>query len=363
VEQLVIAGSLRRRRETVGDLDLLATSKEPAKVLANFTALPGVLEVRSHGDTMSTVLHTPGIQVDLRVVDPASFGAALQYFTGSKDHNVHLRTIARDRGLKVNEYGVFRDTERVAGSTEEEVYACLGLPLIPPEIRENRGEIEAAAAGRLPQLVEPSQLRGDLHLHLPEKGADAGIGPWREVASALGYSFLGAVVEESSRAEEHVARLIEARNSSSGVRLLVGLERPLDSKEPVPKGVEYLLVRPGSAPGATTPELPTLLGHLEAEEAGEERTLSIDHALKAGWPIEAGPRPERTSLDSGALRSLAGRGARFHASARAERSTELTRIAVSLGLLRRAGVERGQLLEELPERTSPARPKAARARP
>ncbi|MCI4364108.1 MAG: type-X family DNA polymerase, partial [Thermoplasmata archaeon] len=123
VEQLVIAGSLRRRRETVGDLDLLATSKEPAKVLANFTALPGVLEVRSHGDTMSTVLHTPGIQVDLRVVDPASFGAALQYFTGSKDHNVHLRTIARDRGLKVNEYGVFRDTERVAGSTEEEVYA------------------------------------------------------------------------------------------------------------------------------------------------------------------------------------------------------------------------------------------------
>ncbi|MCI4342221.1 MAG: helix-hairpin-helix domain-containing protein, partial [Thermoplasmata archaeon] len=191
VDELVVAGSLRRSRETVGDLDLLAISREPAKVFASFLALPGLLEVRSKGDTKSTILLAPGIQVDLRVLEPESFGAALQYFTGSKDHNVHLRTLAREKGLKVNEYGVFREEERVAGRTEEEVYAALGLAPIPPEIRENHGEVEAAAAGQVPTLFERSSLRTDLHLHLPLQGEDAALAPWAERALGLGYSELG----------------------------------------------------------------------------------------------------------------------------------------------------------------------------
>jgi DNA polymerase/3'-5' exonuclease PolX len=362
VEQLVLAGSLRRRRETVGDLDLLATSKEPAKVLANFTSLPGVLEVRSHGATKSTVLHAPGIQVDLQVVDPASFGAALQYFTGSKDHNVHLRTIARDRGLKVNEYGVFRENERVAGSTEEEVYAALGLPFIPPEIRENHGEIEAAAAGTLPRLVDASQLRGDLHLHLPEQGEDASLEPWIAKAKSLGYAFLGVVLEETPRVGEQLARLQPEAKSApvAGLTIRFGLERSLGATAAVPDGFEFLVLRPGGGKLPSKPALPFLLGHLEADEVGEEPAAALEQAVAGGWPIEAGPRPERSSLDSGALRSLAGKGAHFVASARAERSRELARIAVSLGLLRRGAVDGGQLLAELPPPPAANRPRGGR---
>jgi hypothetical protein len=310
------------------------------------------------------VLHAPGIQVDLQVVDPASFGAALQYFTGSKDHNVHLRTIARDRGLKVNEYGVFRGDERVAGTTEEEVYAALGLPFIPPEIRENHGEIEAAAAGTLPRLVDASQLRGDLHLHLPEQGEDASLEPWIGKAKSLGYAFLGVVLEENPRVAEQLGRLQQAAKTApehpAGVAIRFGLERPMGATTAVPDGFEFLVLRPGGGKLPSKPALPFLLGHLEAEEVGEERAAALEQAAAGGWPIEVGPRSERSSLDSGALRSLAGKGAHFVASARAERSRELARIAVSLGLLRRGAVEGGQLLAELPLHPAANRPRGGR---
>ncbi len=151
VRAIAVAGSFRRARETVGDLDILVTSEEPEKVFDAFSRLPAVGEVRLRGPTKETVVLRSGLQVDLRVVEPEAFGAALQYFTGSKDHNVRLRSLARDHGLKVNEYGVYRGEERIAGRTEEEVYRALGLSLIPPELREDRGEIAAAAAGPLPR--------------------------------------------------------------------------------------------------------------------------------------------------------------------------------------------------------------------
>ncbi|MCI4347588.1 MAG: helix-hairpin-helix domain-containing protein, partial [Thermoplasmata archaeon] len=168
VQDITAAGSLRRCRESVGDLDILATSARPPETIAVFTGLAGVRSILLQGDTKATVIHEPGIQIDLRVVEPSSFGAALQYFTGSKDHNIHLRSLARDRGLKINEYGVVRGEERVAGVTETEVYDSLGLALIPPEIRENQGEIEAAQAHQLPALISVDQLRGELHRHLPD---------------------------------------------------------------------------------------------------------------------------------------------------------------------------------------------------
>ena len=149
VERLEIAGSLRRMRETVKDIDLLVTSTEPARVIETLTTLPSVTEVIVRGPTKTSVRHQDGLQIDLRVVEPAAFGAALQYFTGSKDHNVRVREIASRRGLRISEYGVFdeRTGDRVAGATEEEVYATVGLPWIPPELRENQGEIEAAREG------------------------------------------------------------------------------------------------------------------------------------------------------------------------------------------------------------------------
>src|SRR5262249_60056203 len=163
VRKIEVAGSLRRRVETVGDIDILATSDRPDTVMQRFASLPQVREVIARGETKCSVLDREGIQVDLRVVEPGAFGAALQYFTGSKAHNIRLRELGVRRKLKINEYGVFDEAgSRLAGGSEEELYAALGLPWIPPEIREDCGEIEEALAGSLPRLVETSDIKGDL---------------------------------------------------------------------------------------------------------------------------------------------------------------------------------------------------------
>ncbi len=167
VHELTLAGSLRRWKETVKDIDILATSEEPEKVMNAFVHLPMVREVLMHGPTKSSVVVAEGIQVDLRVAEEASFGAALAYFTGSKSHNIRLREMAVKAGMKINEYGIFRekDDRRLGGEKEEDVYRLLGLPHIPPELREDTGEIEAAIEGRLPKLLELGDIKGDLHVH------------------------------------------------------------------------------------------------------------------------------------------------------------------------------------------------------
>jgi DNA polymerase (family 10) len=162
VEEVAIAGSLRRRRETIGDMDFLVVAADPKPAIAAFTALPDVIEVHASGSTKSSVRLAIGMDADLRVVAAESFGAALQYFTGSKDHGLACRKIAIEKGLKLNEYGVFRGGRKIAGRTEEEVYRALGLPWIAPELREDRGEIAAAERGTLPRLLEYGALRGDL---------------------------------------------------------------------------------------------------------------------------------------------------------------------------------------------------------
>ncbi|CAG1007127.1 partial DNA polymerase/3'-5' exonuclease PolX, partial [Burkholderiales bacterium] len=162
VNQVVVAGSFRRMRETVGDLDILVTAAKDSPVMQRFTAYDEVAEVFSSGETRASVLLKSGLQVDLRVVAQQSYGAALHYFTGSKAHNIAIRRIAQQQGLKINEYGVFRGAQRIAGDSEESVYRAVGLPYIPPDLREDRGEIEAARGGRLPKLLELSDLKGDL---------------------------------------------------------------------------------------------------------------------------------------------------------------------------------------------------------
>ncbi|HXF04892.1 MAG TPA: DNA polymerase/3'-5' exonuclease PolX [Blastocatellia bacterium] len=164
VEMIEIAGSIRRRKETVGDADLLVVSRRPGPVMDFFVAQPEVLHVQAKGETKTSVKLKNGMDVDLRVVERESFGAALQYFTGSKDHNIELRRIAEKKGWKLNEYGLFKGRRRIAGRTEEEIYDALGLSYIPPELRENQGEIEAAREGRLPRLIPYGSLRGDLQV-------------------------------------------------------------------------------------------------------------------------------------------------------------------------------------------------------
>lgn len=196
VQQIVVAGSFRRRRETVGDLDILVTAEDGPAVIDYFTRYDEVASILAKGPTRSTVVLKAGIQVDVRVVPEESYGAALHYFTGSKAHNIAIRKLAQDRGLKLNEYGIFRGESRVGGSTEEQVFAAVGLPYIVPELRENRGEIEAAREGRLPRLLQVDDIRGELHAHTKASDGKNSLVEMVEAARALGYEYI-AITDHS----------------------------------------------------------------------------------------------------------------------------------------------------------------------
>ena len=190
VRDAVVAGSFRRMRETVGDLDFLVTSEDPGPVVERLVGYGEVDRILASGPTKASVVLRTGLQVDLRVLPQISFGAALVYFTGSKPHNIALRRLAQEKGLKINEYGVFRGKERIAGSSEESVYRALGLAPIPPELREDRGEIQAAARGPLPELVALSDLRGDLHARAPGTGVINGVAGLARAARDRGFAYL-----------------------------------------------------------------------------------------------------------------------------------------------------------------------------
>jgi DNA polymerase (family X) len=190
VDRAEIAGSLRRRRETIGDLDVLIQSKDSSGALQEISRRPIVRQVLGVGDTKATVIIEGGIQVDVRAVPADSFGAALQYFTGSKQHNIHLRTLAQKAGLKLNEYGVFREEARLGGKEESDIYRLMKMAIMPPELREDRGEIEAALAGRLPALIELNDLRGDLHAHTVWSDGKSTSEEMVERAARLGYEYI-----------------------------------------------------------------------------------------------------------------------------------------------------------------------------
>jgi DNA polymerase (family 10) len=192
------AGSYRRGRDTIGDVDLLVVSAEHAPPMDALVSYPGVAQVLARGETKVSVRLASGLQVDLRVVPEESFGAALQYFTGSKEHNVALRGMAKSRGLKINEYGVFRGEERIAGASEEEVYAALELPCFPPEIREGRFEFDWAAAGALPRLVELGDMVGDLHMHTTDTDGKATLAEMVAAARERGLRYI-AITDHSKR--------------------------------------------------------------------------------------------------------------------------------------------------------------------
>ncbi|MBS0586630.1 MAG: DNA polymerase/3'-5' exonuclease PolX [Proteobacteria bacterium] len=198
VARVTVAGSYRRMRETVGDLDIVAAASVSSPVVQRFTSYDEVTEILSAGSTRASVILKCGLQVDLRVVKEECYGAALHYFTGSKAHNIAIRRMAQQSGLKINEYGVFRNDTRIAGETEGSVYAAVGLSYIPPELRENRGEIAVAKAGRLPRLVEQSDLRGDLHVHTKATDGHNSLREMAQAGLANGFEYL-AITEHSRR--------------------------------------------------------------------------------------------------------------------------------------------------------------------
>ena len=234
VSKVEVAGSYRRSRETVGDLDILVIARHGRSVIEHFVSYDEVENVLSSGTTRATVILRSGLQVDLRVVAAVSYGAALYYFTGSRSHNIAVRSIARRQGLKINEYGVFRNDKRIAGKTEEEVFQSIGLPYIPPELRENRGEIEAARAGLLPTLVKTADLRGDLHSHTRASDGHESIQAMAKAAKGLGLEYL-AITDHSKRltvahgldSKRLLTQIesVEAFNAGNhGITLLKGIE-------------------------------------------------------------------------------------------------------------------------------------------
>jgi DNA polymerase (family 10) len=189
INQLAIAGSARRRRETIGDIDILVEATDSKQVMDTFVSLRDVSSVSAHGETKSSVRLSSGIQVDLRVLPKDSFGAGLQYFTGNIDHNVKLRAIAQKKGLRLNEYGLFKDDKKIAGADESGIYKTLGMELIPPELREDKGEIEAAQNKTLPVLIELKDIRGDLHSHTDQSDGKNTIEEMLDVAQARNYEY------------------------------------------------------------------------------------------------------------------------------------------------------------------------------
>jgi DNA polymerase (family 10) len=236
VKRISTAGSLRRLKETIGDIDILSEGTDGEEIVKKFTSLPSVERVLASGETKGSIIVEGGTQVDLRVVEPGSYGAALQYFTGSKDHNVKLREIAKKQGLKINEYGVFRGESRIGGKNEEEIYKAVGIPMMAPELREDRGEIEAAIDGTLPNLVSSADIKGDLHVHSVYSDGSDSITAIAEKGISIGYGFV-AICDHSKSARyaggmneaallKQIAeiRKVNLRLKGKGFQLLAGVE-------------------------------------------------------------------------------------------------------------------------------------------
>lgn len=234
VSQVIAAGSCRRRKETCGDLDILAVAEDSAAIMDKLAKQQSVQKVLARGETKQSVVLAGGLQLDLRVVPEESYGAALVYFTGSKEHNIVLRRMAQDRGLKLNEWGIFRGEKSVAGRTEEDVYAAVDLPWIPPELRENRGEFELAEHGKLPKLLELKDIQGDLHMHTTASDGTASILEMAEAAKARGLKYI-AITDHSKRVSmahgldaerlrAHWKEIRKVRDQIKGIEILCGIE-------------------------------------------------------------------------------------------------------------------------------------------
>ncbi|MBK1633219.1 DNA polymerase III [Thiohalocapsa halophila] len=243
VDQVTIAGSFRRRKETVGDLDILVTAAEGTSVMERFTGYDEVSEVVSQGETRATVLLRAGLQVDLRLVPAAAYGAALHYFTGAKAHNIAVRRLGVQRDLKINEYGVFHGDERVGGRTEQEVYDAVDLPFIEPELREDRGEIEAAQEDRLPALIGLDDIRGDLHAHTKASDGHDSLRQMAEAAAERGYAYL-AITDHSQHVT--VAHGLDPQRMAAQIDAVDALNEELDGRIRVLKAVELDILADGS---------------------------------------------------------------------------------------------------------------------
>ena len=384
VERLSLAGSIRRMRDTIADIDIVAATLAPDAVMNTFVTLPQAARVLSRGPTRSSIiLGRAGVQCDVRAVEPASYGAALQYFTGSKDHNVQLREMGVRRGLRINEYGVFRvpSEEKIGGRTEEDVYGALDLPWIPPEIREGQGEIDLAQRRALPRLVAVEDIRGDLHAHTTwSDGADTAEAIAR-AAKARGYEYVcitdhsqslkfagGVTIEDLATHARAVAEL----SDRLGIRVLIGTEADiladgsLDYPDDVLKTLDVVIgsihTRLKMSPAEMTRRVITamqnphldILGHPTGRLVGERPPMDmdmeavVDAACTTETVLEINASPERLDLRDTHVRLARDRGALLEIGTDAHRKAHFAYIDYGVGTARRGWVEPDRVINTWP---------------
>jgi len=375
---LEVAGSFRRKKETVGDIDILATAKDFSEVIRHFIRYPKIKEVISAGSTRSSVILENDLQVDLRSVDDESYGSALHYFTGSKAHNIAVRRLAMELGLKINEYGVFRGEERIAGRTEEEVYEAVGLCYIEPELREDRGEIEACKEGKLPKLIQLRDIRGDLHLHTRYSDGSSSIEEMALAAKEMGYEYI-ALTDHSRRLSvargmdgkrirqelEEIERLNERMD---GITLLKGMEvdiledGTLDMEDEVLRELDVVLGAIHSRFNLSK-ELQTarilkafdnpyvnILAHPTGRLIDERPPMDLDFekvflaAKERGIAMEINAQPDRLDLDDIHVKMAKEMGVRFCINSDAHNSLSLHYMEYGVNQARRGWCEKEDVI-------------------
>jgi DNA polymerase (family X) len=386
IEKIAAAGSLRRGKDTIGDLDLLVTGPGAADALERFVQHPKAHTVLGKGPNKASIQYgLDGLQVDLRALPHESYGAAMQYFTGSKEHNILLRSRALKLGVTLNEYGLFRldDEQRVAGETEEEVYAALGLAWIPPELRENCGEIEAALEGRLPQLIQLSDIRGDLHMHTTETDGRATLEEMSEAARALGYEYI-AITDHSKalamangldekRAVAFAKQVRDLNRNGLSLRVFSGLEcdirrdGAMDLAEDALAELDIVIGSVHSHMNLEAAEMtdrlmralesPSLrvMGHPTGRILLNRDPFPFDferiaaEAVRRDVYLEINGSPERLDLGSNMIRTAKALGAKFAISTDAHQTKHLG-INMPFGVLtaRRGWLEPRDVLNALP---------------
>ena len=384
IGQIEVAGSYRRRRETIGDLDIVVTSdgKDSAKVMDRFVTYGDVTEVISKGETRATVKLRGGLQVDLRAVEPDAYGAALLYFTGSKAHNIELRKIAQEQSYKLNEYGLFKGTRRAAGTTEQDIYATLGLDWIAPELREARGEIALARAHRLPKLVELDEIRGDLQMHTSATDGKGTIEDMAHAARALGYQYI-AITDHSKRVTMALGldakrlraqwKAIDAWNATSrGLTILKSIELDilengrLDLPDDVLAEADYVVATIHYGINQSEKELTRRLvgaaehawvdaiGHPTGRLVGTREPYAFDFealcraCAATGCLLELNGHPERMDLPDTLAAAGKQHGVRFVLSTDSHQPGNLPFMKYAVYLARRAGLEAGDILNTRP---------------
>ena len=383
VKKIEVAGSLRRMKETVRDIDILVTSKKPDKIMKVFTRVPRAGEVLAQGPTKSSLITTDNVQVDLRVVEPSSFGSAILYFTGSKSHNIKLRKLAMSKGLKINEYGIFKikSRKRLAGAREEDMYKALGLSYISPELREDTGEIEKAAKGKLPRLVEFGDIKGDLHVH---SASSDGVMRLEAIASAceeMGYEYMAVTDHSASlgvagglKEKElfrNMSKIDKINKKLKKARLLKGAEVDilddgrLDYRDSVLKELDFVVAALHSGFKQTKEKLTERIlramgnryvnviahptGRLIGVRAGYDIDLDkiLKKAVGTNTALEINAYPERLDLGDSASRRAKELGVKISIATDTHTRDQFANMRYGVSVARRGWLEKKDVLNTL----------------